>query len=213
MCSWTLPRPSDALRRQFLVPLRTGSRTLTYKCYPNGPSCALHLSVRVAKANGRFPLGQQSKWRRRPPMQNKPHLIGERRTTGSAVRRQLALVQFDQIFHLSARAIERVVDMFGRAIGDLGDDVADIQPQFRCFDARADATLDFPGFGSVVRLRVASQDRCLFLRATGADIVGLVFDGGGENLVAGQPENVNRGRCPRTNPSPRCGHNGCRPEW
>ena len=123
-------------------------------------------------------------------MQNKPHLIGERRTTGSAVRRQLAFVQFDQIFHLSARAIERVVDMFWRAIGDVGDDVADIQPQFRCFDAGADATLNLPGFGGVVRLRVAAQDEHLFLRATGADIVGLVFDGGGENLVAGQPENV-----------------------
>ena len=123
-------------------------------------------------------------------MQNKPHLIGKRRTTGSAVRRQLALVQFDQIFHLSARAIERVVDMFGRAIDDVGDDVADIQPQFRCFDASADATLDFPGFGGVVRLRVAAQDRCLFQRATGADVVGLVFDSGGEKLVAGQSENV-----------------------
>ena len=31
-------------------------------------------------------------------MQNEPHLIGERRSTGSAVRRQLAFVQFDQIF-------------------------------------------------------------------------------------------------------------------
>jgi hypothetical protein len=66
----------------------------------------------------------------------------------------------------------------------------DIQPQFRCFDAGADATLDFPGFGGVVRLRVASQDRCLFQRATGADVVGFVFDGGGENLVAGQSKNV-----------------------
>jgi len=34
--------------------------------------------------------------------------------------------------------------MFWRAIGDVGDDVADIQPQFRCFDAGADATLNLP---------------------------------------------------------------------
>ena len=46
-------------------------------------------------------------------VQNEAYLIGERLPTGCAIRRQLALVQFDQIFHLAARAIERVVDMFG----------------------------------------------------------------------------------------------------
>jgi len=122
-------------------------------------------------------------------VQNKPHLIGERCTTGSAVRRQLALVQFDQIFHLSARAIERVVDMFWRAIGDVGDDVADIQPQFRCFDAGADATLNLPGFGGVVRLRVARRTS-ICSSARRVRISSACLRRGGENLVAGQPENV-----------------------
>ncbi len=74
-------------------------------------------------------------------MQNEPHLIGERRAAGGAIRRQLALVQFDQIFHLAARAIERVVDMFGRTGRDVGDDVADVEPELRRFDAGADAAL------------------------------------------------------------------------
>jgi hypothetical protein len=91
---------------------------------------------------------------------NEPHLIGEQRTTGSSVRRQLGLVQF-QIFHLRTRAIVRVVDMLGRSVRDVGDDEADIEPQLGCFDAGADAPLAFPGFGSVVCLRGASQDRCL----------------------------------------------------
>src|SRR3974390_3051434 len=46
-------------------------------------------------------------------VQNEPHLIGERRAAGGSIRRQLALVQFDQIFHLAARTIERFGDMFG----------------------------------------------------------------------------------------------------
>jgi hypothetical protein len=86
---------------------------------------------------------------------------------------------------MSACAIEFVLDMFGRAIGDVGDNVADIQSQFRCFDASTDATLDFPRFGSVVRLRVASQHRYLFQCATGADVAGFVFDGGNKTLAAG----------------------------
>ena len=92
---------------------------------------------------------------------NEPHLIGEQRTTGSSIRRQLGLVQFDQIFHLRTRAIERVVDMLGRFVRDVGDDEADIELQLGCFYAGADAPLAFPGFGGVVCLRVASQDRCL----------------------------------------------------
>ena len=121
---------------------------------------------------------------------NEPHLIGEQRTTGSSIRRQLGLVQFDQIFHLRTRAIERVVDMLGRSVRDVGDDEADIEPQLGCFDAGADAPLAFPGIGGVVRLRVAAQDWYLFQRAASADIVGLNFDGGGEKLVARQPEDV-----------------------
>jgi len=123
-------------------------------------------------------------------VQDEPHLIGERRKTGSSIRRQLALVQFDQIFHLPTRAIERVVDMLGLSVRDVGDDEADIEPQLGCFDAGADAPLAFPGFGSVVCLRVASQDRCLFHRAAGADVIGLNFEGGGEKLVARQAEDV-----------------------
>ena len=123
-------------------------------------------------------------------VQDEPHLIGERRKTGSSIRRQLALVQFDQIFHLPTRAIERVVDMLGRSFRDVGDDEADIEPQLGCFDAGADAPLAFPGFGGVVCLRVASQDRCLFHRAAGADVIGLNFEGGGEKLVARQAEDV-----------------------
>ena len=62
--------------------------------------------------------------------------------------------------------------------------VTDIESQLSCFDAGADAPLAVPGFSGVVRLRVAAQDRHLFQCATGADVVGFVFDGGSENLVA-----------------------------
>jgi hypothetical protein len=64
------------------------------------------------------------------------------------------------------------------------------KPQLGCFDAGADAPLAFPGFGGVVHLRVASQDRCMFQRAAGADVIGLNFDGCDEKLVGRQPEDV-----------------------
>ncbi len=89
-------------------------------------------------------------------MQEGPQLIGEQRPAGSVIRGQLALVQFDQIFHLATHAIEQVVDMHGRAIYSVGDDIADLEPHFRRFNAGADAALGPPGFGGVVRLRVAA---------------------------------------------------------
>ena len=80
--------------------------------------------------------------------------------------------------------------MLGRSFRDVVDDEADIEPQLGCFDAGADAPLAFPGFCGVVCLRVASQDRRLFHRAAGADVIGLNFEGGGEKLVARQAEDV-----------------------
>ena len=42
-------------------------------------------------------------------VQNEPGLVGERRAAGGSIRAKLRLMQFDEVFRLSARAIEAVV--------------------------------------------------------------------------------------------------------
>src|SRR5512144_3354512 len=58
-------------------------------------------------------------------VEDEPHLIGGRAVTRHAIRRQLCLVQLDQVFHLPALAINILVEMPRRAL-ERGDDVADV---------------------------------------------------------------------------------------
>ncbi len=54
-----------------------------------------------------------------------PHLIGRRTVTRHAVRRQLRLVQLDEVLHLPALAVDVLVKVLRRAL-ERGDDVADV---------------------------------------------------------------------------------------
>src|SRR6516164_9666310 len=58
-------------------------------------------------------------------VQNKPHLIGGRVMARHAVREELRLVQFDQVLHLPALAIDVLVKMLRRAF-ERGDDITDV---------------------------------------------------------------------------------------
>ena len=60
-------------------------------------------------------------------MQDQTHLIGIGRAARSAITGQLGLVQLDQIFGLTACAVECIIDVFGRAFGQRSYDIADIQ--------------------------------------------------------------------------------------
>ena len=73
-------------------------------------------------------------------MQHETHLIGDGRAARRAVGGQLRLVQLDQVLGLSARAIEAVVHPFRRAVLEIGDDEADVEPErawLRCARRRA----------------------------------------------------------------------------
>ena len=48
-------------------------------------------------------------------VQHEADLVGERGSAAGAVRRELALMELDQVFRLSARAVERIVEPFGAA--------------------------------------------------------------------------------------------------
>ncbi len=62
-------------------------------------------------------------------VQDGADLIGERRAARCAVGAELGLVQLDEDLRLSARAIETVVEPFGRAVGKIGDDAADVEAE------------------------------------------------------------------------------------
>jgi hypothetical protein len=62
-------------------------------------------------------------------VQHEAHLIGDGGMAGRAIRRQLRLVQLDQVLGLPARAIQAVVDPLGRAVFEIGDDEADVEAE------------------------------------------------------------------------------------
>ena len=87
-------------------------------------------------------------------MKEQPHLVGIDGATRSAIALQLSLVELDEVPGLAAGALERVVDMFGAAPLERGDDEADIEPHCagldRCDDTPARVA---PAFGRIVRSR------------------------------------------------------------
>ena len=90
-------------------------------------------------------------------VQHEADLIGEWRAATGAVGGELALVQLDQVFGLTARTIEGVVEPLGAAALEVGDDVADVEPLGAGLDARGDAALAAPGLGAIAGLGVAAH--------------------------------------------------------
>lgn len=78
-------------------------------------------------------------------MQEQADLIGQRGSATGAIRRQLGLVQLDQVFALSPGTIEAFIQPFRRADIQAGDDKADIQAEPCGLDTGDDAALSFPG--------------------------------------------------------------------
>src|SRR5580693_6923658 len=100
-------------------------------------------------------------------MQDKPHLVGERAAAAGAVGGEMRLVQFDKVFGLASRAIERLVDMLGRSDLDAGDDEADIEALGGGLDAGAGAPVGVPGFRLIAGLGEATQAGLLVKRPAG----------------------------------------------
>ena len=116
-------------------------------------------------------------------MQNKPHLIGQRRAATGPVGRQLALVPLDQILGLTACAVEAVIEPRCGTEFDVGDDVADIETFPRRLDPRHDPAGMRPGFGGIARLDVVAHHIQVGSRTPDAHIVGLGEDLSSQNRV------------------------------
>ncbi len=69
-------------------------------------------------------------------MEEQPHLVGIGRAARSAIALQLSLVQLDEVLGLATGAVERVLDVFGAASLERGNDEADIEAEQSGLDAR-----------------------------------------------------------------------------
>ena len=102
----------------------------------------------------------------------------------------LRLVQLDEVLGLPARAIEGVVNPFRRAVFDVGDDEAGVEPERGGFDAGDGAPLAVPGFGLVACFGIAAHDWFVRHRALGADRFRRLVDFLRQRLRTGQAEDV-----------------------
>ena len=100
----------------------------------------------------------------------------------------MALVPLDQVLRLSARAIEAAVEPFGRAVGDVGDDVTGIETLPGRLDPRHDAAGMRPGFGGVADFREVAQHIEIGGRPPGAHFIGLGEDLGIQDRILDRPK-------------------------
>ena len=72
-------------------------------------------------------------------------------------------MQLDQVLSLPARAVERVIDVLGRALGQGSDHIADIHAQRAGLDPGDNAALAVPALRAVAGLGITAQDHPAFL--------------------------------------------------
>ena len=134
-------------------------------------------------------------------VEDEPHLIGGRAVTRHAIRRQLRLVQLDQVLHLPALAIDGLVKMPRRAL-ERGDDVADVDLLAhagrpcdrlqRALEPRHDFARPPPAAGLVQEAHIGAQLRLAAHRMIKAQIDRGLRHQGVECGIAGEAKNVVR---------------------
>ena len=95
-------------------------------------------------------------------------------------------MQFDQVLCLTACAVQRLVDVFGRSGRYAGDDEADVEALRGGLDPSTGTAVSFPCFGSITGFGEAAQAGFLVERSPGANIVGGLIDSAVECDVAGE---------------------------
>ena len=90
-------------------------------------------------------------------MQEQAKLVGLCRMAGSAVSRQVVLPCLDVVLGLAAGAVEPLIEVFGAAAFEIGDDEAGVGSSESRFDPRDEALDPAPALGGVVELRKAAH--------------------------------------------------------
>ena len=88
----------------------------------------------------------------------------------------MRLVQIDQVLGLSTRAIDTVVEPFGRTVIEIGDDEADVEVEPRRLGTSNSASFAIPGFGSMSFLGATPHDIVVVERPFNANGVGRLID-------------------------------------
>src|SRR5215471_15435909 len=132
---------------------------------------------------------------------------------GSAIGGEVVLPRLDVVLGLAAGAVEPLVEVFGAAAFEVGDDEAGIGSRRSNLDPRDDALDPTPAAGGVVELRKAAQlaaarrhlggHRDRPFEAFGRALLQRC-DMAGESCIGGQAGSPGT---TRTLPAP---HNGCR---
>src|SRR5688572_26478589 len=90
-------------------------------------------------------------------MQEEPELVSASPGAGGAVRGQMKFVGLQQVLHAAPLAVFALIEPLRPAVGEVGDDVAGIDPVRSGFDPGNDPALALPGLGSTLEVRVAAQ--------------------------------------------------------
>src|SRR3954454_21873244 len=139
-------------------------------------------------------------------MQKEPDLVGASSRAGSPIGGQVKLVGLQQVLHPASLAVFPLVEPLRPAVGQIGDDVAGVNPVGSGFDPGNDPALAFPGLGPAPEVLVTAE---LELRWLGRATRGIArprarferLDPGRQGGVSGQAEDCTPGRWPRTNSS------------
>jgi len=125
-------------------------------------------------------------------MQDQPHLVGIGQAAGGAIAGKLRLVHLDEVLGLAASAVERIVDVLGRATCQRGDDIADVHAQSARLDPGGDAALAFPALRPVAGLGIIAQDHSIILGALDRAGIGGRYDDriGAQRCIGGKSEDI-----------------------
>ena len=77
-------------------------------------------------------------------VKDEPDLVGDRLSARCAVRGEMGLVRLNQVLGLAAGAVEGLVDDTRARSREVGDDEANVEPEFGRFDARDGPALARP---------------------------------------------------------------------
>ncbi len=120
-------------------------------------------------------------------VQDQAELVGERALAGGAVGGELGLVELDEVFRLSADAVDVFVEM-ARLAGGRGDDVACVEAARRRLEPGDDAAFPVPRAGGVIEVGEAAHPVGAGLGAAHLEVVADLPGEAVQRRIAGQPE-------------------------
>ena len=90
-------------------------------------------------------------------MQKEPDLVGASSRAGGPIGGQVKLVGLQQVLHPASLAVFALIKPLCPAVGQIGDDVAGVNPVGSGFDPGDDPALAVPGLGPAPEILVTAE--------------------------------------------------------